>query len=378
MRARLLTASVLAFAALSLALVPPSLAAPVHPGSASAGAVFTQTNAASGNVVVGYWRSSTGTLSWAGNFSAGGLGSGASLADAGSLALSSDHAWLFAVDAGSDQLSVFHVSLAPSASLLTRTDVAGTGGSTPVSVTVHGDLVFVLNDGNATTAGNVVGFHLSGSGVLSRIASANLPLSTSNATGAAQIAFDPAGHILVVSEKNTNLLDVYRVSPQGAPVLWTSVASNGTTPYGFAFDARGQLIVSDAASGALSSYQAGYPDALRLISGSVPDYQAAPCWVATLPGPRGTTYAFTSDAHGNVISSYTVGVGGKLTLLTSDDANTGAADTDLAVVPSASTLYVYDAGAGMIQSFTISGAANLSWAQNSTGLPSSALGLAAF
>jgi 6-phosphogluconolactonase len=196
MRAPLAALSVLAFAALSLALVPSGAAVSTHPATSTPGAVFTMTNAASGNEVVGYLRASSGALTWAGNFSTGGTGSGASLADAGSIVLSSNHAWLFAVDAGSDQLSVFQVHPSSSSSLLTRTDVAGSGGSTPVSVTVHDDLVFVLNDGNATTGGSVVGFHLSATGQLARIPGASEPLSTSNATGAAQVAFDPAGHIL--------------------------------------------------------------------------------------------------------------------------------------------------------------------------------------
>ncbi len=378
MRALASATTVLAFAVLSLALFAPAMAAPLPAGSALGGAAFTQTNAVAGNEIVAYDRSPSGTLTWAGNFSTGGTGSGASLADAGSLALSADHRWLFAVDAGSDQVSVFRIATTASTPLLTLTDVVGSGGSTPVSVAVHDSLVYVLNDGNATIAGSIRGFRLTATGLLVGIPGAKDPLSTASATAAAQIGFNPLGHLLVVTEKNTNRIDVYRIDPAGLPTSWTWYSSNGTTPYGFAFDHRGQLIVTNAASDSLSSYVVGPPVALTTASGSVGDGQIAPCWVATMAAPRGGSYAFTSDAHSNNLSAYWVGVGGRLTLLASSAAVTGAADTDLTIVPSVGMLYVYDAGVGEIQSFAIGPGATLTYHQTLSGLPASDLGLVAF
>lgn len=380
MRARALAYAVpvLALAVLSMSLLAPAAGAQTPTGSSVTGAAFTQTNAVAGNEIVAYYLSPTGTLSWAGNFSTGGTGSGASLADAGSLALSSDHRWLFAVDAGSNQVSVFRVGSSSLSPLLRLTDVATSGGSTPVSVTVHDSLVYVLNDGNATTAGSIRGFHLTAGGILVQIPGATAPLSTSSATAAAQIGFNPLGHLLVVTEKNTNTIDLYRVSPNGLPTYAANFSSNGSTPYGFTFDARGQLLVTNAASDSLSSYVLGPPDSLTTVSGSVPDGQVAPCWVATMPAPRGGSYAFTSDAHSDNLSAYWVGVGGRLTLLSSSAAVTGAADTDLALVRTVGMLYTYDAGAGEIQSFSIGPGAVLTANQSISGLPASALGLVAF
>lgn len=368
---------VLAFAVLSLAIVPAAFASATHPSTGPAGLVFVQTNGASGNAIVTYARSSTGGLTWVANYSTGGNGTGADETSQGAVVLASNNGWLLAVDSGSNQISVFKVQTSTTP-YLRLTDTVASGGVLPVSLTVHGSLVFVLNDGSASVPGMISGFHLSSTGKLSPIAGSTQLLSTTNATSAEQISFNPAGHVLVVTEKGTGMIDVYHVSPNGRTQAATIYSSVGSGPYGFAFDNRGYLIVSNAASGSLSSYGVAAPSSLWTISGSVADYQAAPCWVAVTAGPAGTSWAFTTDAHGSTISSYKVGVGGKLTLVQSDAASTGAADTDEAIVSSIGALYIYDAGSHEVQSFSIGSGASLTWQQNSTGLVSSAMGIAAF
>ena len=236
----------------------------------------------------------------------------------------------------------------------------------------------MLNEGSAYSPCLIAGFHLTRAGKLSPIAGSTQLVSSTNATSAEQIGFDPNGRVLVVTEKVTGLIELFGVSPGGktqAAVTYTSV---GSGPYGFAFDNRGYLIVSEAASGSLSSYRVSTPSSLRTISGAVPDYQAAPCWVAVTPGPAGSSWAFTTDAHGSTISSYREGPSGRLTLVQSNAAMTGAADTDEAIVSSIGVLYVYDAGANEVQSFSIGPGGSLTWHQNFIGLPSSSEGVAAF
>ncbi len=71
------------------------------------------------------------------------------------------------------------------------------GGTMPLSVTIHGNIVYVVNGGGS---GNISGFTMSSRGVLSPIAGSTLPLSSS-AAGPAQISFSPNGRVLVVTEK---------------------------------------------------------------------------------------------------------------------------------------------------------------------------------
>lgn len=368
---------VLAFAALSLVVVPGAIASPTHSSNGGAGFVFVQTNSASGNAIVTYARSTTGTLSWVANYSTGGSGTGVSQNAQGSVVLTSNNDWLLAVDAGSNQISVLEVQT-QSAPYLTLTDTIASGGILPVSLTIHGSLVFVLNDGSSSSPGGIAGFQLSSTGKLSPIAGSAQPLSTSHATSAEQIGFNSNGRVLVVTEKGTGLIDLFPVSPSGTTQAATTYTSIGNGPYGFAFDTHGYLIVSEAASGSLSSYRVSPPSSLGTLSGAVPDFQLAPCWVAVTPGPSGTSWAFTTDAHSATISSYQVSASGTLTLVQSNAATTGAADTDETIVSSVGVLYVYDAGAHEVQSFGIGSGASLTWQQNSTGLLSSSEGLAAF
>src|SRR5262245_5599697 len=79
--------------------------------SASAfGAVYTSTNAVGGNEVLVYNRSSDGSLVFQGSYPTNGLGSGASLGSQSALILSNNNHLLFAVDAGSHQISSFRIT----------------------------------------------------------------------------------------------------------------------------------------------------------------------------------------------------------------------------------------------------------------------------
>jgi len=345
---------------------------PAH--SEPAPAVFTMTNAVAGNQVIEYERAANGALTYVAEYATGGSGTGVSLADQGGLALTSDNHWLLVVDAGSNQVSVFRVGGYGGAPWLALSDLASSGGVLPVSIAISGNTVYVLNDGNSTVPGNIAGFHLASSGKLDPISGSEQALSTSAATAAAQVSFNPAGTLLVVTEKNTNLIDVYAVDWNGKSHPVGPDPSQGSTPYGFAFTPHGQLVVSEAASGSLSSYDVGAHGYWNVVSSSVPDYQVAPCWVVITPGGG---YAYTSDGHSGNISSYTVGWGGQLTLLESSAAVTGAGPTDMSLASNGHLLYVYDAGAGEIQGFVVHSNGSLTLVDTTGGLPATAEGLAA-
>jgi len=341
------------------------------------GAVFTMTNSPTGNAILAYEIGPQGSLIPAGTFATHGLGTGVSLADSGSVALSSDHRSLFVVDAGSNAVSVFHVNpIGGGVPLLTFTERVSSHGVLPVSIAVSGQFVYVLNAGTSVTPGNIFGFFLGDHGLLLPLPGSSRPLSTSASTAPAQIGFTPTGNALVVTEKNTSVLDSYVVDTQGYASGPTVTASNGATPYGFAFGRGGSLIVSDAAASALTSYHVAASGALTVKTPALSDGQAAACWVATVDGGQ---YAFAANAHNNTISTYGVGPRGGLTLLVPVAETTGAADTDMAVGGSqAQFLLVYDAGAGEIQDFQIGPGASLSPQYAVFGLPATAEGLAAF
>src|SRR5437764_12061121 len=128
---RLALVALLALAALSLGGAHASAAR-----AAEGGAVFVQTNELDGNHVVAYARAADGSLTRAGTFATGGAGGAQAgavvdkLASQGSLALDTVHQLLFAVNAGSDSLSVFSVE----GTQLDLEQVISSGGSFPSSV----------------------------------------------------------------------------------------------------------------------------------------------------------------------------------------------------------------------------------------------------
>jgi hypothetical protein len=128
---------------------------------------------------------------------------------------------------------------------LTRTDVVDSGGTLPTSVTVHGGLLYVLN---ARGAGSIVGFTVD-DGDLEPLAGSSRPLSGS-ATAPAQVSFSPTGHQLVVTERATQRIDLYSVGADGYATGPAVVASAGATPFGFGFDNKAHLVVSEAFGGA--------------------------------------------------------------------------------------------------------------------------------
>src|SRR6266699_957627 len=124
-------------------------------------------------------RGADGRLTAAATVATGGLGTGASLGSQGAVALSNDGRWLFAVNAGSNDVSVFSVGAAG----LTLASRTSSVGLTPISLTVHGNVLYVLNAGGT---GNISGFTVGTSGALAAIAGATRPLSGSN-VGPAQV-----------------------------------------------------------------------------------------------------------------------------------------------------------------------------------------------
>ena len=143
----LLSKVALVGAALGVFAVPASASVgnPFGPGADRV--VFVQTDNTAGNQIIAYDRAADGTLSQAGTYSTGGLGGALTgsvsdhLASQGSLVYDRRHGLLYAVNAGSNTISVFAVVH----DRLYLRQILQSGGTFPVSIAVHGDLVYVVN-----------------------------------------------------------------------------------------------------------------------------------------------------------------------------------------------------------------------------------------
>lgn len=289
----------------------------------SAGAVYSQTNSPAGNAVVAFPRSDEGTLGSPVLYPTGGFGTGAGLGSQGAVAVTNDGHWVLAVNAGSNDVTVF---AATERGLIWRSSVLS-GGVRPTSLTTHGDVVFVLNAGDAP---NIAGFRLSHDGNLMAMPSAIAPVQ---GTAPAEVAFDDHGEMLIVTNRTSNTLDVFEYGG-GLRYLY-SAPSAGGTPFGFAFAHNDMVVVSEAGSGSSSSYKLS-GERLRVISPAVSDTQRAACWLVVSNDGK---LAYVANAQSRSISVYSVEPDGSLQLLAAAAGSTPANAVDLALSRNSTYLY---------------------------------------
>jgi 6-phosphogluconolactonase (cycloisomerase 2 family) len=317
----------------------------------AAGTVYTLTNAAAGNAVARFHRAADGRLAPAGMTASDGAGTGSPLGSQGALALSEDGARLYAVNAGSASVAVFDVA---SGGELTLRQTVPSGGEWPLSLALRRGLLYVLTAGGG---GAISGFEVDPRGRLAPLSGSTRPLG-GPASDPAQVGFSPAGDLLVVTEKAADRIVTYAVAPDGRPGAPAAYPSSGHTPFGFAFDPRGTLVVAEAHGGpddqsAVSSYRlaGGVP---RAVSASVPTRHEAACWVAVTADGR---YAYAADAASDALTGFRLAPGGRLERLREDghdaEIRKGSHASDLAFGAGERYLYVLGTFASDITAFEL-------------------------
>jgi 6-phosphogluconolactonase (cycloisomerase 2 family) len=209
----------------------------------------------------------------------------------------------------------------------------------------------------------------------------------------AQVRFTPGGHQLVVTVKGTSTIYVFHVNEDGIaedPEITQATLPALPSFFGFTFDHRGNMLVTElfgsatsipkGGAGALSSFHVDRDGDLHAISSHVDDGGTAACWIAL--EPLTGRFAYVANNLSASISSYSVGFGGAVTLLNGTAAS-GAGPNDLAIATEngSSFLYAVDAGSGTVGAFQINLIdGSLSGLSGGGGLPAgrSAQGVAAY
>jgi len=253
--------------------------------------------------------------------------------------------------------------------LLELTDVIASGGNFPVSVAAFKDLVYVLNAGSVP---NITGFELDHMGHLTPIAGSTRVLPDTPYT---QIGFDPRGRALVVTDLRNNNLLVFPVGKDGTPAAAPIVTpSAGGGPFAFVFPAPHTLLVAEVGTNAVSSYKLGKDGSLQVLTPSVPNMQAATCWIVDVKG----RYAFTANPGTMSLSSFRVPHGKQDLELISGVAGMGQRPLDLATAENGRFLYALDPALGGIGVFRVGHDGSLvDLGPLPAGLPIHAQGLAA-
>jgi 6-phosphogluconolactonase len=195
------------------------------------GAVFALTNRTEKNEVIAFARTANGSLIETGHYSTRGDGIGSDFDSQGGLVLSPDHRFLYACNPGSDDITVFAVQ---GSSLVFLQKVPA--GDEPLSITISGRLMYVLDGSVAAT--QITGFTIGEDGLPSPLPNSTKPLSSPIAVPG-EVLFSPDGKMLVVTHKVGGVsgpeLDTFLIDQNGLPGDPVVSPSSGMRPFAEAF-----------------------------------------------------------------------------------------------------------------------------------------------
>jgi 6-phosphogluconolactonase (cycloisomerase 2 family) len=318
--------------------------------------VFVQTNELDGNRIVVFERERNGRLEREAAYPTGGRGAFAApgaesdtLGSQDSLVYDARHSLLFAVNAGSDTVSVFRVS----DERLRLTDVVQSGGDFPASIAVFRDLVYVLNAGNE---GRLQGFEIRGNH-LDPLDGSSRSLGLANTdppnflTSPGQVGFTPDGRKVIVTTKaSRSTIDVYNVRDNGRLSQNAVVNPSATpVPFAFTFDPSGQLVSGEAGTSSVTTYTIG-GDGVLTNAQSLSDNQAALCWIVPARG-----FFYVSNTASNTLSGYRINASGTPSLITPSGivATTPAGPIDMAVSSRGNFLYAQTGTTGTVEEYHV-------------------------
>jgi 6-phosphogluconolactonase len=325
------------------------------------GFVYVQTNDAEQNEVVVFGRGADGELERLGAYLTGGRGSGEPhLPSQSSVVVAGGR--LYVTNAGSDDVTIFAID----GDGLRVLDRVRSHGSTPRSVAVHGDWVYVLNTGDTPNVASIEGARY----------------AFPEGSDPAQVAFTPDGRTLLVTDRASDAIHAFAVGGDGSLGERVTHASSGPTPYGFDVREDGVVVVTEAAGAQVgkasaSSYKLDGSASLEPVSGAVGSMRSEVCWAVISKDGR---VLFVTNFGDGTISTYAIGADGAIELLegvaaTTVDGQPGIRDE--ALTSDGRFLYALHANTGQVFGWEVGADGSLAAVGAANGLPLTAAGLAA-
>lgn len=339
--------------------------------------LYTLTNATASNQVSAWLRAENGNLSRNGAYDTTGKGLGGGIGSQGALVFDEATQRFFAVNPGDNSISMLQLGSDGRITMLAK---VASGGVKPVSIAVHGDLVYVTNYGDikATPVNpNITGFKITGT-TLTAIDGSTRPLSTTGDAHPTDIGFSPDGDYLVVVERATSKLDTFKLVG-GVAQAGSFQASAGQMPFAFDWSPEGFLLVAEVGDGSangssVSSYALSDAGALTSVTSALSTKQGAACWIVSAGG-----YAYIANTATANITGVAVSETGVITLHEQSGitATTAAGAIDLAVSPDRGLLYSLSTSDHSIHPYAIAIDGSLTAMPVLANLPAAAAGLVA-
>jgi hypothetical protein len=241
--------------------------------------------------------------------------------------------FLYAVNSGSDSFSTFRIGSDGRPVWLATTP---SNGVRPVSIAIHGRLLFVLNQGIPTDDGGpinafVKGFVLGSDGLASPIPDATFEFDSEDMPS--DVFFTGNGEVLAVLKSGANAISTLRVASDGELSDNESILV-GSQPVGGAATSRlpwtgFAAVVEDPGDASVVSFFAKETP-LRIVSQILAPADIDPCWAVTgVSGER----LWTSNFKPRSLSLYSVNAESELAFLSrwepTPDTGPGSLDVDV-------------------------------------------------
>ena len=324
--------------------------------------VYTASNEAAGNRVIAFdVEKPSGQLIEIGSFDTRGTGTGAALGNQSALTTDASDRWMFVTNSGDGTITSFRLQ----ENGLQFVNRISSSGHSPISVTVYGTLVYVLNEGSGDSNDpaflrydNITGFNFDNSGRLVHINRSTRILDRTQLTAPAQVGFNKSGTVLLVTEKATNTLTTFVMRDDETPAFRPLKRPSAVpTPFGFEFGDRDYVFITEAnggGSGVTASYRVDRATGEVSSLVDLINQGDATCWTVL---SSDQTIGYSINTGSNSISPYRINFNGTLEAFFPTRPNgvfrTGSAPRDAVLTQNNQYLYVLNNGDGQIDGFRV-------------------------
>lgn len=356
-----------------------ALLASTFPASAI---VYTASNEVAGNRVIAFDISNRGVPIEIGSFDTQGTGTGAPIGNQSALATDASDRWMFVTNAGNGTITSFR--LQPEG--LEFVNNLPSGGYSPISVTVFGTLVYVLNEGNGTDPNpylkydTISGFRFTAGGVLVPIERSTRIIDKTRLTAPAQIGFNKSGTVLFITEKDTDTLTTFVMQADDTPAKTPLKRPSAVpTPFGFQFGDRDYVFVTEANAGGrgvTASYRVDRDTGEVSSLVDLIEQGDATCWTVL---SSDQTFGYSVNTGNGSVSPYSINFDGTLEPFfyrPNKQIPTGQAPRDAVLTQDNQHLLILNNGDGALREFYVAPNGRI-YRRGTAPIPNSATGLIA-